>query len=1089
MKSFSYRFRYKHSERFIYTLDARNYDGFMEFKMFIIKRYFSLVVAKKENSIIETKKRACVISPFIFFIMFFCFFSLSSLSYGRPDSDGGDDSSESLAPPSKKPRIATISESSSASSSLALTPASNIPDASSSAAAYPRPLSSTTTSSTLDSPTLIPHATATHNEIMDVDEEVDETVEKSNKAQEEIEKDLKSSQLNIYLLKRHEKLPPPKEISEKCREGFEDFPWQFLNESKHCLIGASHDQKCFIDKRVYDGMDGMIEGEKIYLFQESGDCKTEWVTKIHEQADKYKHFERTGNQLFEGDIWRKEPKGAIVFVKKKIEGEERFFAITFGRSGRFLLNLEHCDPTFGKHYAYNILSSNPEYKALAYTEVDIDEKKLKSERAKLSGKVEVLRRVRVFIPRMLTVVDGKKQICSFLGAHIHITNKLALETIGERCQNFLKIANREDYKKEYQEIDYFTPIEDVDKVFIQSFDSGNYDIELPFGIEVTSDTQPNSFKLSSRLAWKKNFSPLEESYNDFSLLVKDLKEFIKKTPSKEVLGKLKKIKISGKDDSSHQIDHWRADQLITATVEAAGKTYWIEGGEVFEVANDFVKSINEKVNESFLARTSLPAGSSLRMLDPFDESVDTEKRTRNKEEYMVVSESAYNKRMQKHHPRDFLLYDCKLFPVTDDSNHHSTVEICDLLSKEGDIIHIKRWESNSGNASYIVTQAQSSTDLLVKDKKFMRDFLETIPKDGVFANVPSLLDQRKFRVILAFIDARDEFTPSLLPFNIKLALYKGLKDITENLGINCKIISIKNNVKTKEEVTKDDKNKQPEKKAFSNIPSLSQNANAPNGSFLEPSLPAIVSLLPASQNPQKGNGDIVDCGENQTDSSSQCIAITKDFLGPSPTQLLKKNNGITLENLILSLKNLDSNKYPVVSKESLEKKLAEQVAKYGFRPVEAGGDGNCFFYSVVSQLELLRKEGKFNENEAIERNHEELRKLAIQHIIDHPFLYSSFIVDSEWSNYIEKMGKNGEWVDGGVIVLALSRALNMNIVVIPSSGELVIFRRSDSGVPTLYLGHQVDYHYQSLVPFGTGPSKHIDITNTDVDDWEPYNDP
>ena len=80
--------------------------------------------------------------------------------------------------------------------------------------------------------------------------------------------------------------------------------------------------------------------------------------------------------------------------------------------------------------------------------------------------------------------------------------------------------------------------------------------------------------------------------------------------------------------------------------------------------------------------------------------------------------------------------------------------------------------------------------MLTGDKDFLERFLKTIPQKGAFDAARTRLEQKKARVVLAFIHNKEKITPSGLPFNIKLALYKGLLDI-EKLGIKCNIISIK----------------------------------------------------------------------------------------------------------------------------------------------------------------------------------------------------------------------------------------------------------------------------------------------------------
>lgn len=843
----------------------------MKFKEFIIKNYLPYIhffQCQKTKQSYKNKKENSY-SFIVVFLFFFYFFTLPSLSFGGSDSE--DDSSQnssimeksrSQSPPKKKQKTAHPQEGKSTQSLISKFFTSKI-STNQPPSPNTTPLTTKAPSSPLNSliqlPPLTINSSGNSNTISTLPSqheamEVDESSDEERKAiREEAEKGLKTSTLNIYLLKKHEKLSPPSEIPEDKQNEFGDFPWQYINENKYSLIGAPHDKEYFIDGQLYTQIkDG--EGEEIYVFQETGIRQTEWTKVIYQQAKKHKGSERTRNPLYESAQYR-EPKGAVVFVKKKIGGEERFFALTFGMTGRFLLNFDYCDPAFGKHYAYNMLSINPGYKAQAFTEVNLDEKKLKHEQAKLNGKVEVSRGVRAFVPKALTVTDGKKQVSSFLGAHICISGKFAFETIGELCRDSLKMAERVNYQKKYSHIDDFSPLEneeEINKIFIQGLSKCH--IENPFEAEGNPDIQAvDKFELRSRLAWDKNFPSLERSYDDFSLLANGLVKFIRSNPSASLLQKLKKLKIVGKNSSNYQVCNWRGDQLVTATIDSNNKTYWIEGGEVFEVHKNFIEKVNKKLDNLFWARKKLnnslinnilPANSSLNSLTPFN---DTDKKLRQGK--LVCSENAYNERMAKTHPDKFFLCDCGNIQVDGDPNPHSKVEPCDLLSKEWDLIHLKRWSSSSEILSYLPLQGLSSASLLSESKKFRDEFIKKLPKNGSFEKAEEVFKDKKFRVVLGFIHEDEEITPSGLAFNAKLALLKGVEEL-EKLELESMIISIKDDTtKQKNEGSAKEKKKDRQgKKSSSKQTSPSQGLDNPKDSSTNQALPSSPSTsLPSSQ--------------------------------------------------------------------------------------------------------------------------------------------------------------------------------------------------------------------------------------------------
>ncbi len=95
----------------------------------------------------------------------------------------------------------------------------------------------------------------------------------------------------------------------------------------------------------------------------------------------------------------------------------------------------------------------------------------------------------------------------------------------------------------------------------------------------------------------------------------------------------------------------------------------------------------------------------------------------------------------------------------------------------------------------------------------------------------------------------------------------------------------------------------------------------------------------------------------------------------------------------------------------------EEARRLGFIVTDVLGDGNCFFRAVVDQLYKLEKYS----------SHQELRAIAIRHIINNPGLYIDlFTVEETMEQYIDRMETRGEYVDG-IIIQALSNALRINI--------------------------------------------------------------
>lgn len=137
--------------------------------------------------------------------------------------------------------------------------------------------------------------------------------------------------------------------------------------------------------------------------------------------------------------------------------------------------------------------------------------------------------------------------------------------------------------------------------------------------------------------------------------------------------------------------------------------------------------------------------------------------------------------------------------------------------------------------------------------------------------------------------------------------------------------------------------------------------------------------------------------------------------------------------------------------QQVKEELKRETGKYCFNCKDVPGDGNCFFSVVADQLKRYDVEVDTNT----------LRMKAIQEILNHPELYRDFVDNID--TYIDRMFSASEWADH-VIISALCRALNLTAVIVNSDGsDPIIFRGKDSKTE-IYLGYEVNRHYQSLHP-------------------------
>ena len=138
-----------------------------------------------------------------------------------------------------------------------------------------------------------------------------------------------------------------------------------------------------------------------------------------------------------------------------------------------------------------------------------------------------------------------------------------------------------------------------------------------------------------------------------------------------------------------------------------------------------------------------------------------------------------------------------------------------------------------------------------------------------------------------------------------------------------------------------------------------------------------------------------------------------------------------------------------------------RLCQLGLRPVDVGGDGDCFFRSVSHQL-------YGNPN-----HHLLIRQAGVQYLSNSPERFIESNTENSWNEYINNMSMQGTWCDA-LIVQAVADCQNVAIHIIEShenfAGETLIEPHYLAQHPptTIYLGHLDELHYVSTAAVTCG---------------------
>jgi uncharacterized protein (TIGR04141 family) len=204
-----------------------------------------------------------------------------------------------------------------------------------------------------------------------------------------------------------------------------------------------------------------------------------------------------------------------------------------------------------------------------------------------------------------------------------------------------------------------------------------------------------------------------------------------------------------------QIHRWSIWKCLVAELEHEGRTYVLDEGEFFTVDTNYLARLNTAIDD-------IPTSS--RPLPP----------TR-----LGTKERQYNTSAAAADP-DLLFLDFKLVGLP---GERARIEVCDLLSADRSLIHVKRDFSSAG-LSHLFAQGVTSASVLQESPEFRqraqaRITTEAGERSGSFAFFSDTgLETRSFTVVYGIIGRWDGRSASAaLPFFSKVNLREAVTNL------------------------------------------------------------------------------------------------------------------------------------------------------------------------------------------------------------------------------------------------------------------------------------------------------------------------
>ena len=236
----------------------------------------------------------------------------------------------------------------------------------------------------------------------------------------------------------------------------------------------------------------------------------------------------------------------------------------------------------------------------------------------------------------------------------------------------------------------------------------------------------------------------------------EIQEFIKKFPNEKInnFEEIKNRSVYAFSNDDEEIYSWPAHKCIMAEIQIDDRAYCYNGGKWYKINKDFSVEIEQYYETIPLFEKEFPLCENM-------------------------LEKEYNEYLC-HQLSDSYLMDCNL--VETGGIGHSDIELCDVLTKDKELIHIKRGESSS-YLSHLFNQARVSSDFM-QDEEFR---MKANDKIGInyFCHPFNTYD---YTVVLAIITKKESERPKI-PFFSKVTIKYAIQDLIRK-GYKVKIKNI-----------------------------------------------------------------------------------------------------------------------------------------------------------------------------------------------------------------------------------------------------------------------------------------------------------
>ena len=446
-------------------------------------------------------------------------------------------------------------------------------------------------------------------------------------------------------------------------------------------------------------------------------------------------------------------------------GSRRLFALTFGYAGAWLKN-EAIERRFGLKCVLNCVSSDS-LRQIRKTLISGNARKTSEQMPRKAKVSEFSLDYEQDLLESVTAVGGSGTLLEgpITGSDsLAVSSSVKLEDIQDYLGEIYSIYQSDAYKENFSWIDHVAPVKDkglisrLEGCAVEALCSG--DESVWFAVPTVIDWETTAgFR----------FTPHGETFDD--ILVEDVLRALRAPLSD--FAQLKNKKIYVVDSTNDEVrDRWLASRCLYGEVQLEGEQYCVTDGSWYKVDKTYSDEIKHDYDATAISDVVFP--------DYLNE---------------YGGEGGYNTALADS-SGGFLLMDNNNISF---GGGRSQIELCDVLSSDGKLIHVKRY-GGSSVMSHLFNQGLISMDLIKSEPSFVEKAnqkIACIDCSGAF----SISESSVSEVVYGIVTSDCARLPNI-PFFSKVAFHH-VKRRLKAMGVKVSIGGIRDIDKLKKKKRSD----------------------------------------------------------------------------------------------------------------------------------------------------------------------------------------------------------------------------------------------------------------------------------------------